>query len=133
MTALDPRGVPTPVAATRLYPPASRMTPLTPEERAAAIAASPLRPEVRGAPRPRERRRAARRPHRGGGGAGGGAPPPPPEPRSAPAPRRRRSAPQERPPETMADQVGDILDSGIGRQVTREIVRGVFGMLRRRR
>ena len=44
VTVLDPRGVPTPVAATRLYPPASRMTPLTPEERAAAIAASPLRP-----------------------------------------------------------------------------------------
>jgi uncharacterized protein len=44
VTALDPRGVPTPVAATRLYPPASRMAPLTPEERAAAIGASPLRP-----------------------------------------------------------------------------------------
>ncbi len=44
VTALDLRGVPTPVAATRLYPPASRMAPLTPEERAAAIAASPLRP-----------------------------------------------------------------------------------------
>ena len=44
VTVLDPRGVPTPVAATRLYPPASRMTPLTPEERAAIIAASPLRP-----------------------------------------------------------------------------------------
>ena len=44
VTVLDPRGVPTPVAATRLYPPRSRMTPLTPEERAAAIAASPLRP-----------------------------------------------------------------------------------------
>ena len=44
VTVLDPRGVPTPVAATRLYPPASRMTPLTPEERAAAIAASSLRP-----------------------------------------------------------------------------------------
>ena len=32
VTALDPRGVPTPVVATRLIPPASRMAPLTPEE-----------------------------------------------------------------------------------------------------
>ena len=35
--------------------------------------------------------------------------------------------------QTIADQVGDILGSGIGKQVTREIVRGVFGMLRKRR
>jgi hypothetical protein len=33
----------------------------------------------------------------------------------------------------MADQVGDLLDSGIGKQVTREIVRGIFGMLKKRR
>ncbi len=32
VTALDPRGVPTPVVATRLIPPASRMAPLTPQE-----------------------------------------------------------------------------------------------------
>ena len=132
ITALDPRGVPTPVAATRLFPPASRMTPLTPEERAAAIAASPLRPRYAerldrdsAAEMLAARIEAAAPPAE--------APPPPtPEPAPAPAPRRR-SAPQERPPETIADQVGDILGSGIGKQVTREIVRGVFGMLRKRR
>ena len=45
VTVLNPRGVPTPVAATRLYPPASRMAPLTDAERAAIIGASPLGPK----------------------------------------------------------------------------------------
>ena len=45
MTVLNPRGVPTAVAATRLYPPASRMAPLTDAERAAIISASPLGPK----------------------------------------------------------------------------------------
>ena len=99
VTALDPRGVPTPVAATRLYPPASRMAPLTPEERAAAIAASPLRPALRRSPRPRERRRAARGPHgrrrrEGRGGARAGDARPPAAARAAArgrVPRRRGS------------------------------------------
>jgi uncharacterized protein len=40
VTVLSPKGVPTPLAATRLLPPDSRMAPLTPEELAAAAAAS---------------------------------------------------------------------------------------------
>ncbi len=131
VTALDPRGVPTPVAATRLFPPASRMTPLTPEERAAAIAASPLRPKYAdrldresAAEQLAARIEAAAAPAE--------APPPAADPAPAPAPRPR-SAPRQKEPETMADQVGDILGSGIGKQVTREIVRGIFGMLKKRR
>jgi DNA helicase HerA-like ATPase len=42
VTVLSPKGVPTPLAATRLIPPDSRMAPLTPQELQAAIAASPL-------------------------------------------------------------------------------------------
>src|SRR4051812_32896580 len=42
VTVLSPTGVPTPLAATRLIPPDSRMAPLTPEELTAAVAASPL-------------------------------------------------------------------------------------------
>ncbi len=42
VTALNPRGVPTPVVATRLIPPTSRMAPLTPEELQADIRASDL-------------------------------------------------------------------------------------------
>jgi DNA helicase HerA-like ATPase len=42
VTVLSPRGVPTPLAATRLVPPDSRMAPLTPAEIQQLIAASPL-------------------------------------------------------------------------------------------
>jgi hypothetical protein len=42
VTVLSPKGVPTPLAATRLIPPDSRMAPLTDVEIAAVIAASPL-------------------------------------------------------------------------------------------
>ncbi len=42
VTVLSPKGVPTPLAATRLIPPDSRMAPLTEPEIAQAMAASPL-------------------------------------------------------------------------------------------
>jgi DNA helicase HerA-like ATPase len=42
VTVLSPKGIPTPLAATRLIPPDSRMAPLTPQELAQAAAASPL-------------------------------------------------------------------------------------------
>ena len=42
VTVLSPRGVPTPLAATRLLPPDSRMAPLSPDELNALAAASPL-------------------------------------------------------------------------------------------
>jgi DNA helicase HerA-like ATPase len=42
VTVLSPRGVPTPLAATRLLPPDSRMAPLSPDELTALAAASPL-------------------------------------------------------------------------------------------
>ena len=125
VTVLDPRGVPTPVAATRLYPPASRMTPLTPEERAAAIAASPLRPRY--ADR-LDRESAAELLEAKAAGDAARAREIRERPRAEPAPRRRAPAP----PETLADQVQDVLGSRVARQVTREVVRGIFGMLRRR-
>jgi DNA helicase HerA-like ATPase len=42
VTVLSPKGVPTPLAATRLIPPDSRMAPLTDAELAQVVAASPL-------------------------------------------------------------------------------------------
>ena len=42
VTVLGPKGVPTPLAWTRLIPPNSRMAPLSPQELQAAVAASPL-------------------------------------------------------------------------------------------
>ena len=42
VTVLSPKGVPTPLAATRLIPPDSRMAPLTDQEISALVAASPF-------------------------------------------------------------------------------------------
>jgi DNA helicase HerA-like ATPase len=42
VTVLSPKGVPTPLAATRLIPPDSRMAPLSEQELAQVVAASPL-------------------------------------------------------------------------------------------
>ena len=42
VTVLSPKGVPTPLAATRLIPPDSRMAPLTEQEIAQVVAGSPL-------------------------------------------------------------------------------------------
>ena len=44
-----------------------------------------------------------------------------------PAPKRRRKAKAPR-----GDQIGDFLSSRQGRQLEREVMRGVFGMLRKR-
>ncbi len=127
VTALNPRGVPTPVCATRLYPPSSRMGPLTPEERAAITALSPLRPKyatpvdresameilMAKMEDDREREEAAREAAR-------------------PAPRRE---PRRQPTadEGLLGQFDDLVNSRVGRQVTREVVRGLFGLLKRRR
>ena len=62
VTVLSPRGVPTPLAATRLLPPDSLMAPLDADQFARPIAASPLAGEVRHDRRPRERLRADQRP-----------------------------------------------------------------------
>ena len=127
VTALNPRGVPTPVCATRIYPPASRMGPLTPEERAAMIALSSLRPryampvdresamEILTAKLndDREREEAARE-------------------AAKPAPRRE---PARRPKsdDDLLGGIGDLVNSRVAQQVTREVVRGLFGLLKRRR
>jgi DNA helicase HerA-like ATPase len=125
VTVLDPRGVPTPVAATRIYPPASRMSPLTPEERAEILAASP----IRGAYAERIDRESAAELLEARA-AGDEAREREVRERARPAPRRRSAPP---PDESLAGQVQDVLDSRVGRQVTREVVRGIFGMLRRGR
>ena len=123
VTVLDPRGVPTPVAATRLYPPASRMGPLTAQERSAILEASPIRAKygervdresaeellaarVTGdATREEAAREAAR-----------------------PAPRRAEPSDDD----TLAGTVGDLMSSPQAKAISKEIVRGVFGMLKKR-
>jgi DNA double-strand break repair helicase HerA and related ATPase len=124
VTVLDPRGVPTPVAATRLYPPATRMGPLTPEERSAAIAASPLRPKYgeRIDRQSAEEMLAAK-------AAGDEAKVEEVRERATPAPPRRAEPKDD---EGLAGQVESLLKSRMAQQVGKEVVRGLFGMLKKR-
>ena len=121
VTVLDQKGVPTPVAATRIYPPASRMDVLTPEERAAVIGASTLQSKYgqRVNRESAEEILAARL-------DGDPARVDDASERADPAPPRR-AAPKD--DESLADQVGGILKS----PVAKELIRGVFGMLRGRK
>ena len=122
VTVLDARGAPTPVVATRLIPPASRMAPLSPEELQADIRQSDLLAEY-GQAVDRESARemlAARM-------AKTEAPAPVPGTPS-PAPARGGRAGK-----TVAQVAGGALvgalSTTIGRTVGREIIRGVFGLL----
>jgi hypothetical protein len=116
VTILSESGVPTPVVHTRMRAPASRMAPA--DDVDAAAKASPLfakygtRTDAQSA---REmlaaRVEAATTPD---------APPPPKEAR-APAPT-----------ESTAGKIGDFLNSRQGKTLQRQVVRGVFGMLKKR-
>jgi len=120
VTVLDARGSPTPVVATRLIPPASRMAPLTPDELQADIRQSDLLAEY-GQTVDRKSARemlADRMAQTQPAAAAPGAP--------APAGGGRAA-------KTIAQVAGGALvgalTSSIGRTVGREIVRGMFGLL----
>jgi len=128
VTVLDARGTPTPVVATRLIPPASRMAPLTPEELQADIRQSDYLAEY-GQAVDRESARemlAARMGKTQAPAPAPGAPPAPPIPAAPPRAGGRAA-------KTIAQVAGGALvgalTSTIGRTVGREIVRGVFGLL----
>jgi DNA helicase HerA-like ATPase len=126
VTVLDAHGAPTPVVATRLIPPASRMAPLTPEELQADIRQSDLLAEYgQAVDRESAREMLAARMARTQATPPAGAP-------SAPAPAAPPSR-GGRAAKTVAQVAGGALmgalSSSIGRTVGREIVRGVFGLL----
>jgi DNA helicase HerA-like ATPase len=113
VTVLNGRGVPTPVVATRLIPPASRMAPLTSDELQADIRSSDLVAEY-GQSVDRESAReilAARMAQTI------------PDSEHAEAPKRSKAG------RTMAQVAAGALSSSIARTVGREIVRGIFGLL----
>jgi DNA helicase HerA-like ATPase len=129
VTGLDPRGVPTPVVACRLIPPAGRMAPLTPDELKADIAASDFIKEY-GAVADREsafemlskRLAPPAAPVGKPSGPFGGAPQEPPP-----------AKPKGRAGKTAGAVVGGALAGALGstvaRTIGRELIRGVFGML----
>jgi hypothetical protein len=115
VTVLSTRGTPTPVVATRLIPPGSRMAPLTAEELQADVRESSLLAEY-GKAIDRESARemlAARMA------------------RTAPAEEARETghAPAPRRGKTLAQVAAGALSSSIARTVGREVVRGIFGLL----
>jgi DNA helicase HerA-like ATPase len=116
VTVLNRRGEPTPVVATRLIPPGSRMAPLSPEELQADIRESAFLPEY-GKTMDRESAREilAQRMARTGA-----------QPESGPPPGSDTSAKRGK---TIGEIAGDVVTSSVGRTVVREVVRGLFGLL----
>ena len=116
VTVLNARGVPTPVVATRLIPPASRMAPLTPEELQADIRESDLLAEYgKAIDRESAREMLAARMARTVRPAGGRSP--------QPGAGIRLPSRQDAWPRLQAACVS----SSMGRTVVREVVRGLFG------
>jgi DNA helicase HerA-like ATPase len=125
VTVLDSRGSPTPVVATRLIPPASRMAPLAPEELQADIRQSALLAEYGTAvDRESAREMLAARMAR----------------TAPPATDGRAPAPTRSGPPDAASTAGKVakvaggamvgaLTATIGRTIGREVVRGLFGLL----
>jgi DNA helicase HerA-like ATPase len=117
VTLLSEKGAPTPVVHTRMVAPASRMAPYGDvagaAQRSALFAKYGTRAESQSA-----RELLA-------GRMADAAEPAPPKPRREP---RREPVP----PAGTADTLGDFLTSRRGKALQREMMRGVFGMLRRR-
>jgi DNA helicase HerA-like ATPase len=116
VTLLDENGVPTPVVHTRMVAPASRMAPA--DDVAGAATASPLFAKYG----TRTDAQSAREMLAGRVAAATSPPDLPdlPEPPPPPPPRGDLGA------------LGDFLHSTQGKKIQREVVRGVFGMLRKR-
>jgi DNA helicase HerA-like ATPase len=123
VTVLDLRGSPTPVVATRLIPPASRMAPLTPEELQADIRQSSLVAEY-GTPVDREsaREMLAERMARSRPAPSEAGPPPR-------AGRGNAGSAAGKVAKVAGGAVIGALTTTIGRTIGREVVRGLFGLL----
>ena len=130
VSVLDEKGAPTVVARTRIRPPASRLGPATDAERGIVMAASPLRglydqvlnresaEEILAARHAAEvRAEAEARTDEA-----------PAKPRAAPRPPRSRGSSRQTPMEALTKSVLRTA----GSTITRELLRGVLGGLRRR-
>jgi DNA helicase HerA-like ATPase len=117
VTILSESGVPTPVVHTRMRPPHARMGPADDVDGAAKR--SPLYPKYgTRLDSQSAREMLATRLEQPAPGA----------PSPQPSPRQKKAAEATG---AGADAIGDFLKSSSGRALTREVVRGVFGMLKR--
>jgi DNA helicase HerA-like ATPase len=125
ITVLDPRGVPTPVVATRLIPPASRMAPLTPQELQDDVRQSDLLAEYgKAVDRESAREMLASRLTKAGPPIGAGPSGDPP-----PAPAGTGRKPGLGPAAKIGAAVVTALGTTMARTVGRELIRGVLGGL----
>jgi DNA helicase HerA-like ATPase len=130
VTILDEHGVPTPVVHTRMVPPRSRMAPA--DDVDAVAKASPLWAEYGEREDPQSAREIlAGRLEAAAEAAAKPAPPEPPPMEHVPVPKVPRSK-ARRAPAPSDGGIGDFLNSRQGKALQREVVRGVFGMLRKR-
>jgi hypothetical protein len=129
VTVLSPSGVPTPVAWTRLYPPASRMAPADPATVQRVLSASPIHARYAQAVDPDSayERLTARLQQ-----AQADKPVPAPKPAPAPEPQRRPSAPGGVDTKDLI-QVGKMALRFMNTPAGKEIQRSIFGVLRKRR
>ncbi|MCR5873949.1 DUF853 domain-containing protein [Phenylobacterium sp. J426] len=124
VSVLDEKGAPTVVQKTLVRPPASRLGPLTPQERALVMAQSPVRGLYDEA---RDRDSAYEMLQRKT--AETAAAPPEPKPEKARPPAKEKPSEIE----TMGKAFATSMLRTIGNQIGREIMRGVLGGVRRRR
>jgi DNA helicase HerA-like ATPase len=135
VTLLSESGVPTPVAHTRLVAPASRMAPADDVDGAARASALWVEYGERTDPQSAREMLAGRLEAAGSDAAPAGEPAEMehvPLPKGMDAPRRRSRGRAPAPAGSTPDAIGDFLGSRQGRALQREIVRGVFGLLRKR-
>ena len=118
ITVLSPRGTPTPVAATLLPPPLSLMGPIPPQALDEQVKRSSLIAEY-AMPVDRESAREQLEARAGGDAESAAAAP-------STAGRRARADAE---PRTVAEQIGKALGSPAARTISRELVRGLFGVL----
>jgi len=141
VSTLDDKGAPTVVAQTRIRPPDSRLGPATEAERAAVMAASPVRGTYDTAVNResaeevlKARRAQADRIEAETASAAAEAKAAEKAARSAPAPARERAAPRARASsrQTPMEALTKSVLRTAGSTITRELLRGVLGSLKRR-
>lgn len=120
VSTLDARGTPQPVERALIAPPRSRLAPLTAEERARVLAASPLRGRYdAGVDRESAFERLQAR----------AAAAPPPETGPAPAGRAGPAAPPRSEATEILGKMAQSAARAAGTQLGREIIRGVLGSI----
>ncbi len=141
VSTLDEKGAPTVVAQTKIRPPDSRLGPATDAERAAVMAASPVRGTYDTAINResaeevlKARRAQADRIEAETASAAAEAKAAEKPARSAPAPTRERAAPRARASsrQTPMEALTKSVLRTAGTTITRELLRGVLGSLKRR-